>query len=63
MFKPCENANDLFRRLQRQPFEFKVDRTNIEKLNFGEIVEVQAVSGDISEVEAQDVFTCYTIYL
>jgi isocitrate dehydrogenase kinase/phosphatase len=50
MFKPCENANELFRRLHSQVFEFKMERGHIEKLKFGDVVEVQAVSSDIPEV-------------
>ena len=50
MFKADENANELFRRLNLQSFDFKVDRNTVEKLKFGDLIEVQAVPGDISEV-------------
>ncbi|KAJ1410187.1 hypothetical protein B484DRAFT_435887 [Ochromonadaceae sp. CCMP2298] len=50
MFKPSESANDLFRRLNNQAFDFRVRPDRCERLVFGDILEVQAQPADIPEV-------------
>lgn len=52
MFRPSETANDLFRRVANNGliFEYKISSKPTERLNFGDVVEVQAGAGDIPEV-------------
>lgn len=50
MFRPSENANELFRRLNNDQFDFRVSPDKIEKLPFGASIEVQAKCSDMTEV-------------
>ena len=48
MWKPCEKASDFIRRQEkRDPFEFRTLNQSVEKINFGEIIEIQAPSIEI----------------
>ena len=49
MFKPSENANELFRRLNNSTFELRIKQGRTERLNFGDIVEIQAQTSEITE--------------
>ncbi len=50
MFRPSENANELFRRLNSDHFEFQVGPDKVEKLPFGTTIEVQAKNAETTEV-------------
>lgn len=52
MFRPSENANDLFRRMaiNGQSFEYRINNKSNEKLNFGDVVEIQSITSEIPEV-------------
>jgi hypothetical protein len=50
MFKPNENANELYRRMQNLSFECKLDGKQLSTILFGEVLEVQANAKEVSEV-------------
>ena len=50
MLKPSENANDLFRRMNTVSFELRVKLDKTEKLQFGDVVELQAGASEMTEV-------------
>ena len=50
MFKPNETANDLFRRLNNEVFELRLNQDRIEKIQFGSAIEVQAHCSEMTEV-------------